>query len=188
MWKIGQSLDKIGKPGNFEEFHFFPVSAPENIINMSKTSALPYEFATACLDITDFQSDQLDNNSRSLVQPADFKHSSALEPLRLHSTFIVFFNIFISGFFYTYTNSIYYLKTIFVYNKYQLILCVDWYKKKFFMVVLKDFFIVLFVSNVFLWFGKKNYCCFIFQCIQETIIVYLPEPNLKKKIFSLSKY
>ena len=97
-------MDKIGKPGNFEEVHFFPVSAPKNIINMSKTSALPYEFAgcfaTACLDMTDFQSDQLDNNSRSLVQPADFKHSSALESLRLHSNFIVFFKTFISGFFF----------------------------------------------------------------------------------------
>ena len=29
--KIGEMLDKIGKPGNFEEVHFFPVSAPEII-------------------------------------------------------------------------------------------------------------------------------------------------------------
>ena len=28
--KIGETLDKIGKPGNFEEAHFFPVSAPEH--------------------------------------------------------------------------------------------------------------------------------------------------------------
>ena len=27
--KIGEILDKIGKSGNFEEIHFFPVSAPE---------------------------------------------------------------------------------------------------------------------------------------------------------------
>ena len=28
--KIGEALDKIGKPGNFEEAHFFSVSAPEH--------------------------------------------------------------------------------------------------------------------------------------------------------------
>ena len=28
--KIGETFDKIGKPGNFEEVHFFPVSAPEH--------------------------------------------------------------------------------------------------------------------------------------------------------------
>ena len=28
MSKIGETLDKIGKPGNFEDVHFFPVSAP----------------------------------------------------------------------------------------------------------------------------------------------------------------
>ena len=27
LWKIRESLDKIGKPENFEEIHFFPVSA-----------------------------------------------------------------------------------------------------------------------------------------------------------------
>ena len=26
--KIGETFNKIGKPGNFEEVHFFPVSAP----------------------------------------------------------------------------------------------------------------------------------------------------------------
>ena len=26
--EIGETLDKIGKPGNFEEVNFFPVSAP----------------------------------------------------------------------------------------------------------------------------------------------------------------
>ena len=29
--KIGETLDKIGKPGNFEEVHFFPVSAPKTV-------------------------------------------------------------------------------------------------------------------------------------------------------------
>ena len=28
MWRIGETLDKIGKSGNFEEVHFFPVFAP----------------------------------------------------------------------------------------------------------------------------------------------------------------
>ena len=28
MKKIGEILDKIGKPGNFEVVHFFPVSVP----------------------------------------------------------------------------------------------------------------------------------------------------------------
>ena len=28
MRKIGEKFDKIGKPGNFEKVHFFPVSAP----------------------------------------------------------------------------------------------------------------------------------------------------------------
>ena len=31
LWKIGETLNKIGKPGNFEEVNFFPVSAPEGI-------------------------------------------------------------------------------------------------------------------------------------------------------------
>ena len=28
--KIGEILNKIGKPGNFEEVHFFPVSPPDH--------------------------------------------------------------------------------------------------------------------------------------------------------------
>ena len=28
--KIGETFDKIGKPGNFEEVNFFPVSAPDH--------------------------------------------------------------------------------------------------------------------------------------------------------------
>ena len=30
---FGETLNKIGKPGNFEEVHFFPVSAPETCTN-----------------------------------------------------------------------------------------------------------------------------------------------------------
>ena len=41
FWKIGETLDKIGKLGNFEEVHFFPVSAP--VLDMvSKCCAISF--------------------------------------------------------------------------------------------------------------------------------------------------
>ena len=38
MRKVGEILDEIGKPGNFEEVHFFPVSAPVSVVGFHKTS------------------------------------------------------------------------------------------------------------------------------------------------------
>ena len=34
--KTGETFDKIGKPGNFEEVNFFPASAPGTYQDLSK--------------------------------------------------------------------------------------------------------------------------------------------------------
>ena len=41
FWKIGEILDKFGKLGNFEEVHFFPVSAPA-LDMVSKSCAISF--------------------------------------------------------------------------------------------------------------------------------------------------